>query len=132
MARFFIKFCDLLRVQKSRATPIDHQELPSSSRNSQESRDHLQLEEFHSTPDRGPQHLLIHVLASKKLMLLVQVVVKLANQKAKKTVAVLVQMLRDVYEEFLEVRQYLEVDLLQQVQLLLRSSHQLKQVRFLI
>jgi hypothetical protein len=69
------------------------------------SKDHLQLEEFHSRHDRGLQHPLIHELASKKPMLRGLNVVKPANQITMKRVVALAQMLHDVCEEFLEVRQ---------------------------
>jgi hypothetical protein len=102
---FFKKFQDLERLQKSTAAPTDHLELLNSSGSSQESKDHRQLEEFRSRHDLGLQYPLIHELASKKLMLHVQVVVKLANQIALKRVVVQVLMLRDACEEFLEARQ---------------------------
>jgi hypothetical protein len=102
---FFKKFQDLERLQKSTAAPTDHLELLNSSGSSQESKDHRQLEEFHSRHDLGLQHPLIREPASKKLMLHVQVVVKPANQTTMKRVVALAQMLRDVCEEFLAMRQ---------------------------
>jgi hypothetical protein len=103
--RFFTKFQELIKKQKSKATLKDHLGLLNSSGSSQESKDHRQLEEFHSRRDHVLQHPLIHELASKKLKLRAQVVVKLVNQTALKRVVVRVQMLRDVCEEFLEARQ---------------------------
>jgi hypothetical protein len=100
-----MKFQELIKKQKSKAALKDHLGLLNSSGSSQESKDHRQLEEFHSRHDHELQHPLIHELVSKKLMLHVQVVVKLANQTALKRVVELVQMLRDVCEEFLEARQ---------------------------
>jgi hypothetical protein len=103
---FFKKFQDLERLQKSTAIPTNHLELLNSSGSSQESKDHRQLEEFRSRHDLGLQYPLIHELASKKLMLHVQVAVKLANQTTLKRVVALVQMLHVVCEEFLEAHQY--------------------------
>ena len=90
-----MKFHESETKQKSRAAPTDHLELLNSSESSQELIDHRRLEEFHSRFDHGLQHPLSHEPASKMQMLLVQDVVKLANQIAMKRVVELAQMLRD-------------------------------------
>jgi hypothetical protein len=102
---FFKKFQELQRNQKSRATLTNHLGLPNSSGSSQESKDHQLLEEFHSKFDHELQYLLAREPASKMLMLLVQVVVKLANQIVMKRVVVLAQMSRELCAMSLEVRQ---------------------------
>jgi len=126
-----MKFQDLKTQQKSKVALTNHLELPNSSGSSQESIDLRQLEEFHSKFDHELEHLLARVLASKTLMLLVQDVVKLANQIAMKRVVELVQMLRVLCAVSLEAHQCLEVDPLLHVRLLLRSNHQLMPARFL-